>query len=148
MESVRQVHGLTVCYGSRQERPLTALNGVSFELAPGDALGVLGESGCGKTTLALALLGLLPKDSVQRGAIIFNGIDLCTLSERELQKVRGAGIALVHQEPGLALNPVLRAGDQVAEGLRAHHGLSASRRGKNPRSCSRKWDSPQRTLHH
>ena len=69
MESVLQVRDLTVCYGSRQERPLTALSGVSFELAPGEAVGILGESGCGKTTLALALLGLLPKERIASSAV-------------------------------------------------------------------------------
>lgn len=128
MESLLQVRDLTVCYSSRQEGLLTALSGVSFELAAGEAVGILGESGCGKTTLALALLGLLPRNAtLQSGAIIFRGLNLLTLGERELQKIRGAGISLVHQEPGLALNPVLRVGNQVAEVLRAHKGLSAKR---------------------
>src|SRR5580700_4158458 len=124
MASLLQVQDLTVCYGGRQRRPLTALSGISFELFPGEAVGILGESGCGKTTLALALLGLLPKAaSVRRGAIVFRGANLLTLSERAIQKVRGAKISLVHQEPGLALNPVLRVGSQVAEVLRAHTGV-------------------------
>lgn len=125
MESVLRVQDLTVCYGSPQDRPLTAVRGVSFELAPGEAVGLLGESGCGKTTLALAMLRLLPKGTcIQGGSIYFRGNDLLTLGERELQNIRGAGISLVHQEPGLALNPVLRVGVQVAEVLRAHEGLS------------------------
>jgi peptide/nickel transport system ATP-binding protein len=126
MESILQLQDLTVCYGLRQGRPITALWGVSFELASGEAVAILGESGCGKTTLALALLGLLPNNaSVHHGTIIFRGTNLLTLGERELQKVRGAQISLVHQEPGLALNPVLRVGDQVAEVLRAHTGMSS-----------------------
>jgi peptide/nickel transport system ATP-binding protein len=126
MESVLQVQDLTVCYGLSKGHPICALSSVSFELAFGEAVGILGESGCGKTTLALALLGLLPKGAVvQQGAIIFRGTNLLTLSERDLQKVRGAGISLVHQEPGMALNPVLRVGDQVAEVLRSHKSLSA-----------------------
>jgi oligopeptide/dipeptide ABC transporter ATP-binding protein len=126
MDSMLQVRDLTVCYGSRQRSPFTALNRVSFQLASGEAIGILGESGCGKTTLALALLGLLPQGAaVQHGAIIFQGTDHLTIGERDLQKVRGARIALVHQEPGSALNPVLRIGDQVAEVLIAHKGLSS-----------------------
>jgi oligopeptide/dipeptide ABC transporter ATP-binding protein len=126
MEALLRVQDLTVRYGVSQRRPLEALSGVSFALAAGEALGVLGESGSGKTTLAMAILGLLPKSaSVARGAIIFRGTNLLALSEREWQKVRGAGISLVHQEPGLALNPVLRVGDQVAEVLRAHHDVTA-----------------------
>lgn len=126
-----QVRDLTVCYGSRQRSLFTALNRVSFEIAPGEAIGMLGESGCGKTTLALALLGLLPKSAaVRQGAITFQGTDLLTIGERDWQKVRGARIALVHQEPGSALNPVLRVGDQVAEVLRAHKGLYSRQAGE------------------
>ena len=134
MKSVLHVQDLTVCYGSRQGRPLPALMGVSFELAPGEAVGILGESGSGKTTLALALLGLLPRGAtIRQGKVIFQGIDLLTLRERDLQKIRGLRISLVHQEPGLALNPVLRVGNQVAEVVRAHKGLSAKRSGVEAR---------------
>jgi oligopeptide/dipeptide ABC transporter ATP-binding protein len=126
MESVLDVQDLTVGYDSGLRPPVTAVNGVGFNLAAGEAIGILGESGCGKSTLALALPGLLPSNAyIQRGSILFRGVDLRTLTERQLQKIRGAGISLVHQEPALALNPVLRVGHQVAEVLRAHKSISS-----------------------
>jgi peptide/nickel transport system ATP-binding protein len=100
---------------------VVALDGVTFEIAPGEVLGVLGESGCGKTTLGLALLGLLPPAGVVvRGSAAFCGNNLIGMTDAQLQEVRGAGISMVHQEPGAALNPVLRIGDQIEEVVRAH----------------------------
>jgi len=97
------------------------VSGVSFEIALGEVLGVLGESGCGKTTTALAILAILPKTAcVAGGSIRFRGRDLFSLSERELQKVRGSEISMIFQEPAMMLSPVKRAGDQVAEVIRAH----------------------------
>jgi len=123
-----QVDDLTVRYRSSDRGQLVALEGVTCDIGVGEAVGLLGESGCGKTTLGLALLGLLPTaGNIIRGSAIFGGRNLLTLRERELRKVRGAGISMVHQEPGAALNPVLRVGEQVAEVLRAHRRLSRER---------------------
>jgi len=81
----------------------------------------MGESGCGKTTLSLAMLGLLAKEQAAvSGSVMFRGRELLGLDERLLAKVRGAKISLVSQEPGIALSPVMRAGDQIAEVLHAH----------------------------
>lgn len=99
-------------------RPI--LSEISFRIAPGSITGLFGESGCGKTTLALALLKLLPSQYRVRGSIRLDGRELLPLSEPALQAVRGAGISLIFQDPFLALNPVMRVGDQVAEILRAH----------------------------
>ena len=121
MQCLLQVHDLTVGYRSRDGGQVVALDGVTFEIAPGEVLGVLGESGCGKTTLGLALLGLLPPAGVVvRGSAAFCGNNLIGMTDAQLQKVRGAGISMVHQEPGAALNPVLRIGDQIEEVVRAH----------------------------
>jgi len=125
MNLLLRVQKLTVSYGADGQRPFMALSDVDFELAAGEALGVLGESGSGKTTLALALLGLLPAGaSVDCGAMLFQGTNLVAAQPRTLRQIRGAGISLVHQEPGLALNPVMRVADQVAEVLRAHQDLT------------------------
>ena len=105
------------------EGPAILLDGVSFELAAGQSLGVVGESGCGKSMTALAVMGLLPAAARAQGQILFEGQDLLALDEDALCRVRGRRIAMVFQEPMTALNPVKTIGDQVAEGLRWHLGL-------------------------
>jgi ABC-type glutathione transport system ATPase component len=102
-------------------RPGPIVCPTSFDIAPGEIVGLFGESGCGKTTLAHAILRLLPADRFSlAGSIRFRGAELLALPERALQPIRGGGIALIFQDPLLALNPVLRAGDQIAEVVRAH----------------------------
>ncbi|HWZ43910.1 MAG TPA: ABC transporter ATP-binding protein [Candidatus Saccharimonadales bacterium] len=128
MQPLLQVRNLEVCYALDDRRQSIAVDGLSFDITSGEAVGVLGESGCGKTTLGLSLLRLLPKAaSVLRGAVVFQGKDLLTLAECDLRRVRGAGISMVYQEPGMALNPVIRVGDQIAEVLRAHESMSWAR---------------------
>ena len=104
------------------------LDEVTFNIGPGEVVGLLGESGCGKTTTALSILRLLPAAGrVVRGSIRFRERELLGLDERQLQKVRGAEISLVFQEPEIMLNPVVRAGDQIAEVIRAHRAWSRRR---------------------
>jgi peptide/nickel transport system ATP-binding protein len=104
-----------------------AVQNISFEIAPGEALGLVGESGSGKSATSLAVLRLLPATARVGGTIHFGGTDLVTLPEREMRRRRGREIAMIFQEPMTALNPVMRIGAQIAEGLRAHHpGLSRS----------------------
>jgi peptide/nickel transport system ATP-binding protein len=99
------------------------LEDVGFELGPGERLGIVGESGCGKSMTALAIMGLLPAAASARGRILFRGEDLLAAGERRLCQIRGRRIAMVFQEPMSALNPVHSIGHQVAEGLRLHLGL-------------------------
>ena len=121
MEKVLQVRELSVQYCSVEGVWSDAIDGVSFDVDRGEILGVMGESGCGKTTLGLSLLGLLPKDrTCASGSILFRGQDLLAMEERSFQRIRGAQISMVYQEPGMSLSPVLRVGDQVAEIFRAH----------------------------
>jgi peptide/nickel transport system ATP-binding protein len=101
-----------------------ALAGVSFDLKAGETLGLVGESGCGKTVTALAVLRLLPSpQATMQGEIRFQGEDLLKQPEEYLRRIRGNRIAMVFQEPMTALNPVLNIGEQVAEVLRLHRGL-------------------------
>jgi peptide/nickel transport system ATP-binding protein len=113
-----QVRNLTIQLGSTSA---AVVDQVSFDIGPGETVALLGESGCGKTTLALALTRLLPQTArAVCGSIRFRGRDLLQIDECELQKVRGAEISTIFQEPGTALNPVMRVGDQIIEVLRAH----------------------------
>jgi ABC-type glutathione transport system ATPase component len=117
-----QVRELSVRYRSARSKPHQALDKVTLEIEPGEIVGLMGESGCGKTTLALALLGLLPADDADiSGSVLFQGSETLSMGERSLQKIRGAGISMIYQEPEIALSPFLRAGDQIAEVVRAHH---------------------------
>jgi ABC-type glutathione transport system ATPase component len=123
-----QVRDLTIHYRERNGTERRALAGVGFDLNPGETLGLLGESGCGKTTLALALIGLLPDSAhVASGSIRLRGREILRADERLLREIRGTQVSLIFQEPDSALNPVLRAGDQVAEVIRAHTGWKGRR---------------------
>ena len=110
---------------------LRAVDGVDLALAPGRTLGIVGESGCGKTMLSRAVLQLLPKRATLKGRVMFNGRDLFTLPPEELRKLRGPELAVVFQDPMTSLNPVLTIGTQLIETLQAHLGMdtvSATRR--------------------
>ena len=129
MQDLLQVRELKICYRSQGAQPYQAVRGVSFDIRAGEVLGLMGESGCGKTTIALSLLGLLLRDCVSvSGSIVFRGQDLLTLNESVLRRIRGAQISLIYQEPEIALCPVMRVGQQIAEIIRAHKKMSASRR--------------------
>ena len=118
--------GLSVSYPS-QTGPLTVLREVSFAIRPGEVVGMLGESGSGKTTAALALIGLAPSADV-KGQVRFREQNILGASETALQQIRGAQISYIPQEPLLSLNPVIRVVDQVAEVVRAHINCSAAER--------------------
>jgi oligopeptide transport system ATP-binding protein len=101
-----------------------AVAGVSFDLRPGETLGVLGESGCGKSATARAIMGLTPAPTYDvSGAVRVRGVDLLSLPERERRRYRGPAVAMVFQDALSALNPVLSVGHQIAEVYRIHHGL-------------------------
>jgi peptide/nickel transport system ATP-binding protein len=106
--------------------PARAVRNVSFSLAAGETLGLVGESGCGKSITALALMGLLPENARVTGSIVFEGRQLVGQPERAMCALRGDRIGMVFQEPMTALNPVHTVGHQVGEPLRLHRGLSAA----------------------
>lgn len=108
-----------------QEQSVTAVDDVSFSISAGECFGLVGESGCGKTTTGLAILQLLPVNgSITGGSVFLDGEDLTALSEGDLRKIRGNKIALIPQDPMTALNPVHRIGHQIAEPLLLHRGMS------------------------
>jgi oligopeptide/dipeptide ABC transporter ATP-binding protein len=101
-----------------------AVNGISFDIAPGETLGIVGESGCGKSVTSLAILGILARAGrVTSGTAMFEGRDLIKLSDEELRGVRGREIAMIFQDPMTSLNPVLTIGFQIQEVLRTHFGM-------------------------
>lgn len=100
---------------------LHPVRGVSFTVRRGEALALVGESGCGKSLTAMALMRLLPEDAqVPSGTVTLEGRELLSLTEKEMERVRGAGIAVIFQEPATSFNPVMTVGDQVAEMIRTH----------------------------
>jgi peptide/nickel transport system ATP-binding protein len=122
MTAALDVAGLTLDF--RQDgRVLRVLDGVSFRVDPGRTLAIVGESGCGKSVSALAVMGLLPGSASIGGAIRLNGRDLTALSAEERRLLRGGEMAMIFQEPMTSLNPAFTAGEQVAEALRLHQGL-------------------------
>src|SRR6202521_4695396 len=125
MTLLLEAHDLHVAYISRAGKKSLALAGINFDVRPGETLGVLGESGSGKSTLAAALLRLVPRNGeIQRGVVLFEGQDLVRAEPRTLERIRGARIALIFQEPSLALHPAIRIGEQISDILAAHESLS------------------------
>ena len=116
-----EVRDLSVMIGAGATQA-TILNRVSFKLERGRTLGIVGESGCGKSMTALAVMGLLPEAARTSGLIFFDGQDLTKLGSADWRKIRGPRIAMIFQEPMTALNPVMTVGNQLAEMLIVHEG--------------------------
>jgi peptide/nickel transport system ATP-binding protein len=117
------VSDLHVTFARRGRLPVHAVDGISFEVEPGETIGLVGESGCGKSVTSLAILGLLPRRGAQvTGSVRFGGKELLKLSDAELREIRGRDIAMVFQDPMTSLNPVLTIGRQITEVLNRHFG--------------------------
>jgi oligopeptide/dipeptide ABC transporter ATP-binding protein len=126
-DSILDIQNLSVGFGKAEERILAVQN-VSISLDRGQTLGLVGESGCGKSVTSLAVMGLLPaKGCWREGKILFNGEDLLSLPEREMNDIRGHKISMIFQEPMTSLNPVFKIGYQIGEVLRIHQGLRGSK---------------------
>jgi peptide/nickel transport system ATP-binding protein len=128
MTPLLDVRDLSVTFATRAG-PARAVDGVSFAIAPGETLALVGESGCGKTVTALAILRLLAEPPAAIGAtsrVLFEGEDLLRLAPEPMWRVRGAGIGMVFQEPAASLNPVLTIGTHIEETVRAHESVTRS----------------------
>ena len=127
MEQVLKIEDLSICYKTDLET-VYAVNGISFSIGAGETMGLVGETGAGKTTTALGIMGLLPERTgkITSGKILFEDQDLCGMTEHELLHIRGQKISMIFQDPMTALNPVLTVGDQIGEALYLHNqdGLS------------------------
>jgi peptide/nickel transport system permease protein len=123
-KALLSIAGLTVSFPT-PAGALPVVENASFDILAGETVGLVGESGCGKTVTAMSILGLIPgRGQIVSGSIMFDGRDLATLSERELHRVRGKEIGLISQEPMISLHPGFRVGVQIADILRTHLGLS------------------------
>ncbi len=124
MSNLLEVKNLQVQFATRKTFA-TAVDDFSLSIAAGESVGLVGESGCGKTTTGLAIMRLLPNNGkVVGGEVRLNGVDLASLSEKEMEKQRGRTIALIPQDPMSSLNPTMKIGTQIGEGLRIHEGAS------------------------
>jgi oligopeptide transport system ATP-binding protein len=125
MSTVLEVNNLETRFETH-DGTVYAVNGVSFKLDEGETLGIVGESGCGKSVTMLSLLGLIPKPpgKIAAGEALFLGHDLLKLSAEEMRQVRGAQISMIFQDPMTSLNPVLTIGDQIREPLETHLRMS------------------------
>ena len=121
-EPVLSIRDMTVEFGT-EDGVVKAVTGVNYDLFPGEILGVIGESGAGKSVSVMTMLDLIPKPPgrVVSGEAIFKGRDLLKMSKRELREVRGGDIAMIFQDPMTSLNPVLKVGTQIAEAVLAHN---------------------------
>ena len=124
-DNVLKVSGLVASFRT-DEGKVTALDGVNFEIGRGRTLGVVGESGCGKSVTCLSIMRLLPAGvgSIDAGQILFDGKDLATLPESEMRFLRGNRVAMIFQEPMTALNPVFTAGEQIIEVFMTHRKMN------------------------
>ncbi|MFZ3105226.1 MAG: ABC transporter ATP-binding protein, partial [Smithella sp.] len=125
MPLLLEIKDLQTAFDTAQGR-INAVNGVSLEVNSGETMGIVGESGCGKTMLALSIMRLIPANGkIINGEIFFSGKDLLKISDEEMRLKRGSEIAMVFQEPMTSLNPVFRVGEQIAEAIRLHQHLPA-----------------------
>lgn len=124
-EPLLRIEGLSVTFDTSMGR-VRAAQDVCLDLFKGEALALVGETGCGKSVVANSILQLLPGNASVRGSVTFSGRDLLSLSEREMAEIRGREIAIVFQNPSLALNPIIKAEEQIAEPLQIHRHLPRS----------------------
>ena len=129
-EPVLKVENLTITYDT-EKGPLHTVRNVSLQIAPGEIYGLVGESGSGKTTFARGVVRYLPSNGkITTGRISLSGTDLATLSHKQIRKVWGSRVTMVHQDPNASINPSMLIGDQIAEAMRVHLGLNKKQAGQ------------------
>ena len=150
-----EVNDLATHFFTR-EGVVRAVDGISFEVERGETLGIVGESGCGKSVTALSIMGLIPKPpaKIVAGSVVFDGRDLTKLAEKQLEDVRGREIAMIFQDPMTSLNPTLKIGTQITETIRRHYDVPKQQARKKaielleevriPRAADRLDDYPHR----
>jgi peptide/nickel transport system ATP-binding protein len=123
MESILEVKNLKTRFKT-DHGLVSVVDGVDFYIRSGETLGVVGESGCGKSVTSLSLMRLLPPNGSNEGSIRFQGKELLSISEKDMQKVRGNQISMIFQEPMTSLNPLHTVGKQISESIRLHMQVS------------------------
>jgi oligopeptide transport system ATP-binding protein len=127
MDKILEVRGLEVSFRTYAGE-VQAVRGVSFDLFRGECIGIVGESGCGKSVTAQTIMGLIrqPPGQIKSGSILFKGKEITKLSENEMQKIRGSEMGMIFQDPMTSLNPTMKIGRQITEGLIKHQNMTAA----------------------
>ena len=127
MSALLEVQGLRTSFKLEGGGEFSPVDGVSFSVEAGRTLGIVGESGCGKSVTSLSIMGLLPKGQgrISAGSVVFEGRDLATLKPEEMRSLRGNRMAMIFQEPMTSLNPAFTIGQQLIEGIRCHQNVTA-----------------------
>jgi oligopeptide/dipeptide ABC transporter ATP-binding protein len=127
MSALLEVKGLRCSFKLEGGGEFSPVDGVSFSVEAGRTLGIVGESGCGKSVTSLSIMGLLPKGQgrISAGSVVFEGRDLATLKPEEMRSLRGNRMAMIFQEPMTSLNPAFTIGQQLIEGIRCHQNVTA-----------------------
>ena len=151
-ENILEVHDLEIRYVTDEET-VQAVNDITFSLERGESIGLVGETGAGKTTTALGIMGLVPDPpgEIVKGSILFEGEDLLKLSEKQMRRIRGGKISMIFQDPMTSLNPTMKVGKQIEEMLKEHRkemSKACTTRSRRPRPgsvlwrCWSRWVSP------
>ena len=146
MGTILEVKHLGMSYQT-SKGVINAVDDVSFRIEEGETMGLLGESGCGKTSLGMCIMKLLPDNAeITHGEIIFNGENIASKTEEEMQKIRWKGISMIFQAAMNALNPVIRVGDQIIEALQAHDDITREDVGKRVKDLYKMVDIPEERI--